>query len=46
MIKEGSRSYTYGYLDKVTSVKDGANVYTYDYHVDKISKDDVRRRFK
>lgn len=34
MIKEGNRTYAYGYLDKVMSVRDGANTYTYAYHPD------------
>ena len=34
MTREGDRTYTYGYLDKVTSVRDGADTYTYTYHPD------------
>ena len=34
LVREGDRTYTYGYLDKVTSVRDGANTYTYTYHPD------------
>ena len=34
MVKEGNRTYTYGYLDKVMSVRDGANKFTYTYHPD------------
>ena len=34
LVKEGSKTYTYGYLDKVLSVTEGERTYTYDYHVD------------
>ena len=34
LVKEGGRTYRYGYLDKVLSVTDGKGKYTYDYHVD------------
>ena len=34
MVKEGTKSYRYGYLDKVLSVKEGKNRITYGYHVD------------
>ena len=34
MVKEGKRTYRYGYLDKVLSVKEGKNRITYGYHVD------------
>ena len=34
LVKEGDRTYRYGYLDKVLSVTEGARTYTYDYHVD------------
>ena len=34
LVKEGSKTYRYGYLDKVLSVTDGKSKYTYDYHVD------------
>ena len=34
LVKEGDRTYRYGYLDKVLSVTDGAKTYSYDYHVD------------
>ena len=34
MVKEGAKSYRYGYLDKVMSMTEGKNCITYDYHVD------------
>ena len=34
MVKEGARTYRYGYLDKVLSVTEGKTRYTYGYHVD------------
>ena len=34
LVKEGDRTYRYGYLDKVISVSEGDRTYTYDYHVD------------
>ena len=34
LVKEGDRTYRYGYLDKVLSVTEGERTYTYDYHVD------------
>ena len=34
MVKEGAKSYRYGYLDKVLSVKEGKTRITYGYHVD------------
>ena len=34
LVKEGNRTYHYGYLDKVLSVAEGERKYTYDYHVD------------
>ena len=34
LVKEGGRTYRYGYLDKVLSVAEGERKYTYDYHVD------------
>ncbi len=34
MVKEGEKTYKYGYLDKVLSVTEGSDKYTYDYHVD------------
>ena len=34
LVKEGSKTYTYGYLDKVMSVSDGKQKLTYDYHAD------------
>ncbi len=34
MVKEGSRTYRYGYLDKVLSVADGKERRTFTYHVD------------
>ena len=34
LVKEGSRTYTYGYLDKVMSVTEGDRTYTYTYHAD------------
>ena len=34
MVREGSKTYRYGYLDKVMSVTEGERKYTYDYHVD------------
>ena len=34
MVKEGNRTYTYGYLDKVMSVREGESKFTYAYHPD------------
>ena len=34
LVKEGSRTYRYGYLDKVLSVADGKERRTFTYHVD------------
>ena len=34
MVKEGKRTYRYGYLDKVISVTEGKERITYGYHVD------------
>ena len=34
MVREGAKSYRYGYLDKVLSVKEGKTRITYGYHVD------------
>ena len=34
MVREGKRTYRYGYLDKVLSVKEGKNQIKYGYHVD------------
>ena len=34
MVKEGTKSYRYGYLDKVMSMTEGKNRITYGYHVD------------
>ena len=34
MVKEGAKSYRYGYLDKVMSMTEGKNRITYGYHVD------------
>ena len=34
LVKEGSKTYTYGYLDKVMSVTEGDKTYTYMYHAD------------
>ena len=34
LVKEGNRTYRYGYLDKVLSVTDGKRSYAYAYHVD------------
>ena len=34
LVREGNRTYRYGYLDKVLSVTDGKRSYTYAYHVD------------
>ena len=34
LVKEGNKTYCYGYLDKVLSVTEGERKYTYDYHVD------------
>ena len=34
MIREGSKRYTYGYLDKVLSVTDGDTTRTFTYHAD------------
>ena len=34
LVKEGGKTYRYGYLDKVLSVTEGAKTYSYDYHVD------------
>ena len=34
MVREGNKSYRYGYLDKVMSVSDGDTTRTYTYHTD------------
>ena len=34
LVKEGDKTYRYGYLDTVLSVTEGERKYTYDYHVD------------
>ena len=34
LVKEGDRTYRYGYLDKILSVTDGKRSYRYAYHVD------------
>ncbi len=34
MVREGNKSYRYGYLDKVMSVTEGDKTYTYTYHPD------------
>ena len=34
MVREGSKRYTYGYLDKVLSVTDGDTTRTFTYHAD------------
>ena len=34
LVKEGHKTYRYGYLDKVLSVTDGNRQYAYEYHVD------------
>ena len=34
MVKEGTKSYRYGYLDKVMSMTEGKTRITYGYHVD------------
>ena len=34
LVKEGSKTYTYGYLDKVMSVTEEDKTYTYTYHAD------------
>ncbi len=34
LVKEGAKTYRYGYLDKVLSVTEGNTRYTYGYHVD------------
>ena len=34
LVKEGNKTYRYGYLDKVLSVTEGERKYAYDYHVD------------
>ena len=34
LVREGSKTYRYGYLDKVLSVTDGKDKYTYTYHAD------------
>ena len=34
LVREGDRTYRYGYLDKVLSVTDGKRSYRYAYHVD------------
>ena len=34
LVREGSKTYRYGYLDKVMSVTDNGSTYTYDYHAD------------
>ena len=34
LVKEGNKTYRYGYFDKVMSVSDGKQKLTYDYHAD------------
>ncbi len=34
LVREGSKTYRYGYLDKVMSVTDNGSTYTYEYHAD------------
>ncbi|MBR1920508.1 MAG: hypothetical protein IJ829_00735 [Kiritimatiellae bacterium] len=34
MVREGGKTYRYGYLDKVMSVTDGDTTRTYAYHAD------------
>ena len=34
LVKEGNKTYRYGYLDKVMSVADNGSTYTYEYHAD------------
>ena len=34
LVREGSKTYRYGYLDKVMAVTDNGSTYTYDYHAD------------
>jgi len=34
LVREGGRTYRYGWLDKVLAVTEGERKYTYDYHVD------------
>ena len=34
LVKEGSKTFAYGYLDKVMSVTEGDRTYTYTYHAD------------
>jgi len=34
LVREGSKTCRYGYLDKVMSVTDNGSTYTYDYHAD------------
>ena len=34
LVREGNRTYRYGYLDKVMSVTEGDRTYTYTYHAD------------
>ena len=34
MVREGNKTYAYGYLDKVMSVTEGDRTYTYTYHAD------------
>ncbi|MGN0847461.1 MAG: hypothetical protein ACI4RA_08780 [Kiritimatiellia bacterium] len=34
LVKEGGRTYRYGYLDKVLSTTEGGKTFTYAYHVD------------
>ena len=34
LVREGNRTYRYGYLDKVLSVTDGKRSYRYAYHAD------------
>lgn len=34
MVREGNKTYAYGYLDKVMSVTEGVKTYTYTYHAD------------
>ena len=34
LARQGSKTYRYGYLDKVMSVTDNGSTYTYEYHAD------------
>ena len=34
LVRDGSKTYRYGYLDKVMSVTDNGSTYTYEYHAD------------